>query len=85
MRGGDIGLPRFRERYIGRSLHSARGPRLRKDDNLYRGNSWLALRPFLSSCHPAREAQDLGKVGRAVGIGRRLLRERYIGVELRSA
>ncbi len=32
-RGGDIGLPRFRERYIGRSLRSARGPRLRKDDS----------------------------------------------------
>ena len=41
-RGADIRLRRFMEPYIGRSFHSARGPRLRKDDSIiYRYNSWL--------------------------------------------
>ena len=33
-RGADIRLRRFMEPYIGRSFHSARGPRLRKDDSI---------------------------------------------------
>jgi hypothetical protein len=32
-RGADINLPQFMEPYIGGSLRSARGPRLRKDDS----------------------------------------------------
>ena len=49
-RGGDIGLRRFMEPYIGRSLHSARGPRLRKDDSIiYR--FYNRLGGFISPSH----------------------------------
>ena len=61
--------------YIGVAPRSARGPaREAQDGNFIYMKQFVSVEArFLSRRHPAREAQDLGKVGRAVGIGRRWL------------
>ena len=89
------GRERFTERYIGRSLRSGRGPRLRGDDSIIlRDDKRIGGRPFLSfSCHPregglefTREFKvDLRKVERGAGISLHLFMERDIGCLVPSA